>query len=76
MMRAPGIPRQGYRIFHERDAVGAVTSGTKSPTLGKAIALGYVASTWEEVGTKLGIEIRGRMSEAEVVPLPFYKRAV
>lgn len=76
MMRAPGIPRQGYRIFHGRDAVGAVTSGTKSPTLGKAIALGYVASTWEEVGTKLGIEIRGRMSEAEVVPLPFYKRAV
>jgi aminomethyltransferase len=76
IMRAPGIPRQGYRIFHARDAVGAVTSGTKSPTLGKAIALGYVASTWEEVGTKLGIEIRGRMSEAEVVPLPFYKRAV
>jgi aminomethyltransferase len=76
LMRAPGIPRQGYRIFHGRDAVGAVTSGTKSPTLGKAIALGYVASTWEEVGTKLGIEIRGRMSEAEVVPLPFYKRAV
>jgi aminomethyltransferase len=76
LMRAPGIPRQGYRIFHARDAIGAVTSGTKSPTLGKAIALGYVASTWEEVGTRLGIEIRGRMSEAEVVPLPFYKRAV
>ena len=76
MMRAPGIPRQGYQIFHGRDAVGAVTSGTKSPTLGKAIALGYVAGTWEEVGTKLGIEIRGRMSAAEVVPLPFYKRAV
>ena len=76
MMRAPGIARQGYRIFHERDAVGAVTSGTKSPTLGKAIALGYVASTWKEVGTRLGIEIRGSMSEAEVVPLPFYKRAV
>ena len=76
MMHAPGIARQGYRIFHGPDAVGAVTSGTKSPTLGKAIALGYVASTWKEVGTKLGIEIRGRTSEAEVVPLPFYKRAV
>jgi aminomethyltransferase len=76
MMRAPGIPRQGYWIFHGRDAVGTVTSGTKSPTLGKAIALGYVASTWKEVGTKFGIEIRNRMSEAEVVPLPFYKRAV
>jgi aminomethyltransferase len=76
MMRVAGIPRQGYRIFHGRDAVGTVTSGTKSPTLGKAIALGYVAGTWEDIGTKLGIEIRGRMGEAEVVPLPFYKRAV
>jgi aminomethyltransferase len=75
MMREAGIPRQGYRIFHGRDVVGAVTSGTMSPTLGKAIALGYVAGTWKEVGTGLGIEIRSRVSQAEVVPLPFYKRA-
>ena len=50
------------------------TSGTKSPTLGKAIGLGYVASTWRAVGTKLGIEIRGRVVGAETVSLPFYKR--
>ncbi len=75
-MREPGIPRQSYRIFRQGVAVGAVTSGTKSPTLGKPIALGYVASTWKEVGTQLGIEIRSRVSAAEVVPLPFYKRAV
>jgi len=75
-MTEPGIPRRGYPIAHARDAVGAVTSGTKSPTLGKAIALGYVASTWRHVGTRLSIEIRNRFVGAEVVPLPFYKRAV
>ena len=75
MMREPGIPRQGYRIFHEAEVVGSVTSGTKSPTLGKAIALGYVAGTCKEVRTKLGIEIRSRVIGAEVVPLPFYRRA-
>jgi aminomethyltransferase len=74
MMTQPGIPRQGYAVVHDGVAVGAVTSGTKSPTLGKAIGLGYVASTLGAVGTQLGIDIRGRVIGAEVVRLPFYKR--
>jgi glycine cleavage system T protein (aminomethyltransferase) len=73
-MTEPGIPRQGYPILHRSEVAGAVTSGTKSPTLGKAIGLGYVASAWSEVGTKLGVDIRGRAVGAEVVALPFYKR--
>jgi glycine cleavage system T protein (aminomethyltransferase) len=74
MMTEPGIPRQGYAIVHDGQTVGAITSGTKSPTLGKAIGLGYVASTLEGVGTRLGVDIRGRSIGAEVVQLPFYKR--
>ena len=70
-----GIPRQGYRIVQAGKPVGAVTSGTKSPTLGKAIGLGYVAATLGAPGTALNIEIRGRLVDAEVVPLPFYRRA-
>jgi len=74
-MTEPGIARQGYPIAHASEVIGTVTSGTKSPTLGKAIALGYVASTWRDIGTRLNIEIRNRFVGAEVVPLPFYKRA-
>jgi aminomethyltransferase len=73
-LTAPGIPRQGYPIVHDGAAVGTVTSGTKSPTLGKAIGLGYVASTLGAVGTQLGVDIRGRVIGARVVHLPFYKR--
>jgi len=73
-MTEPGIPRQGYPIRHGSEVVGAVTSGTKSPTLGKAIGLGYVANAWKEVGTALAVEIRGRAVGATVVQLPFYKR--
>jgi aminomethyltransferase len=73
-MTAPGIPRQGYPIVHDGGVVGTVTSGTKSPTLGKAIGLGYVASTLGVVGTQLGVDIRGRVIGARVVQLPFYKR--
>ncbi len=72
----PGIARQGYTLRGGAAVVGAVTSGTKSPTLGKAIGLGYVASAWKEVGTKLGIDIRGRVVGAQVVQLPFYRRKI
>ena len=73
MMTAPGIPRQGYPVVHDGVVVGSVTSGTKSPTLGKAIGLSYVASTLGAVGTQLGVDIRGRVINAQVVRLPFYK---
>jgi aminomethyltransferase len=73
-MIEPGIPRQGYRILLDGEPAGAVTSGTKSPTLGKAIGLGYVPVASAEVGTRLGVEIRGRTVAAEVTALPFYRR--
>ncbi|MCK6552988.1 glycine cleavage system aminomethyltransferase GcvT [Candidatus Binatia bacterium] len=74
-MCEPGIPRQGYAIVDGDRPVGTVTSGTKSPTLGKAIGLGYVASGLHEVGTHLGVKVRERIVRCEVVALPFYRRA-
>jgi aminomethyltransferase len=73
-MIEPGIPRQGYPILRDGAPVGAITSGTKSPTLGKAIGLGYVPVASAEVGTRLGVEIRGRTVAAEITELPFYRR--
>ena len=74
VLTEPGIARQGYSILGGGNVVGQITSGTKSPTLGKAIGLGYVASAWQKVGTTLDIDIRGRAVSAEVVQLPFYRR--
>ncbi len=74
VMIGAGIARQGYVIRRDGVRVGEVTSGTKSPTLGKAIGLGYVASACTEIGTRLSIDIRDRTTPAEVVRLPFYKR--
>jgi aminomethyltransferase len=76
VMTAPGIPRQGYPILRDGTVVGTVTSGTRSPTLGKAIGLGYVATVWRATGTTLDVEIRRRMVGAEVTSLPFYRREV
>lgn len=73
-MTEAGIPRQGYVIECHGEIVGEITSGTKSPTLGKPIGLGYVTPNCGEVRTTLGVRIRSRTVAAEVVSLPFYRR--
>jgi aminomethyltransferase len=69
-----GIARHGYPVEAGQRRTGVVTSGTHSPTLGKPIAMAYVAPGDGEPGTILNVEIREQPVSAEVVPLPFYKR--
>ncbi len=73
-MIEPGIARSGYGLFKGGQSIGRVTSGTKSPSLGKSIALGYVASAQSEIGNVVDVEIRGRHAPAKVVSIPFYSR--
>ena len=51
--------------------IGKVTSGCPSPTLGKNIAMGYVQRGYHKAGTKLGVVVRGKRRDAEVVKMPF-----
>lgn len=73
-MTGPGIARGDYPILKGGRPIGKVTSGTKSPTLGKAIALGYVSAEEAAIGNEVAVEIRGRSVGAKIVPLPFYRR--
>ena len=73
-MIEPGIARSGYGLFKGAHSIGRVTSGTKSPSLSKSIALGYVASAESELGNLVAVEIRGRHVPAKVVSIPFYSR--
>ena len=75
VMRGRGIARHGYPIFVGPRTTGVVTSGTHSPSLGEAVAMGYVATADAEPGTMVDVEIRGQRVPAEVVALPFYRRA-
>jgi aminomethyltransferase len=70
-----GIARDEYCCCSESgDAVGVITSGSPSPTLGKNIALAYVPPQMSAIGTTILVEIRGNKYRAKVVPTPFYKR--
>jgi glycine cleavage system T protein (aminomethyltransferase) len=67
-----GFPRPGYRILSDGDAVGEVTSGTVSPSLGIGVAMGYVPTALSKAGTALQIDVRGRAIDAVVERPPFY----
>jgi aminomethyltransferase len=69
------IAREGAGILSDEQPAGEVTSGTFSPTLQKAIAMGYVDAAVSATGTEVEVDIRGKRHVARVVNLPFYKRA-
>jgi aminomethyltransferase len=69
------IARHGYDVYVENQKAGVVTSGTQTPHLKKAIGMAYVPADRTAIGTPLEIDVRGRRVRAQVVPLPFYKRA-
>ena len=71
-MLEKGIPRQGYEIKDFSGAtIGEVTSGTQSPSLNKAIGLGYVRDTFSNLDAKIYIKVRDKLLQARVVKLPF-----
>ena len=70
-----GIAREGFPVLLGDRAIGRTTSGTFCPFLGCAAAMALVdARAGADIGAKVSVDIRGRLTEAEVVPLPFYKR--
>ncbi len=75
-MEGRGIARHGYPVVAaDGRVIGEVTSGTMSPTLNKAIGLGFVTIDHKEPGTGIGIQIRDNTVKAKTVKLPFYKRS-
>lgn len=69
-----GIPRHDYEILNtEGEVIGRVTSGTQSPSLKKAIGMGYVPKEMNKEGTEIAINIRNKPVKAIITKPPFYK---
>lgn len=74
VMQERGIPRKDYSILDvDGNTIGKVTSGTMSPSLDKAIGMGYVQKDFSKIASEIYIQIRNKKLKAEVVKLPFYK---
>ncbi|RCH55635.1 glycine cleavage system aminomethyltransferase GcvT [Mucilaginibacter hurinus] len=69
-----GIPRHDYEITDaEGSTIGRVTSGTQSPSLQKAIGMGYINTEFAAEDTEIFIKIRDNKVKAKIVKPPFYK---
>jgi len=67
-----GIPRHDYELKNsDGTTIGRITSGTQSPSLNKAIAMGYVETAYSKIDTQVYIKIRERLLTARIVKMPF-----
>jgi len=72
VMEEKGIPRHDYEIKDSSGmTIGRVTSGTQSPSLGKAIGMGYVRPPFSNLDAKIYIKVRDKLLQARVVKFPF-----
>ena len=70
-----GIPRHDYPVADANgQVIGKVTSGTQSPTLGKAIGLAYVNTEFAKSGSEIYIMIRDKAVKAIVCKIPFLRK--
>ena len=72
-MQSRRIARHGYPVFADGAEAGTVTSGAPSPTLGRPIAMAYLAAAAD--GAVFSVGIRGEAVPAELTDLPFYSRS-
>ena len=70
-----GLARPGHEVRHGDRPVATLTSGGFSPTLGYGIGMALLPPALAEPGTALTVRVRDADIAAEVVALPFYRRA-
>ena len=71
-MQEKGIARHDHEIKdYEGNVLGKVTSGTQSPSLGKAIGMGYVTNNHAAIDSQVYISIRNTLLKAKIVKMPF-----
>ena len=69
-----GIVREHQDVFIDGRKVGVTTSGTSCPYVGYPAAMALIERASRKIGTKVEVDVRGRLVEAEIVKMPFYKK--
>ena len=69
-----GILREHQDVYLDGRKIGQTTSGTHCPYIGCSAAMAILDREHAGIGTHVEVDVRGRMVEAEIVPMPFYKK--
>ncbi|HZJ77121.1 MAG TPA: glycine cleavage system aminomethyltransferase GcvT [Oscillospiraceae bacterium] len=72
-LKGKGVPRQGYTVLADGKEIGFVTTGYKSPTVGKTLGKAMLDIEYAKLGTPIQIQIRKKVVDAEVVSGQFLK---
>jgi aminomethyltransferase len=75
MLEPGAVARHGCPVVIHGQPAGRVTSGADTPYLKQAIGFAYLPADHAEAGAAFDVDIRGRLSPARVVPVPFYRRS-
>ena len=69
-----GIAREGCDVLKDGKKIGFVTTGYKSPTLGKSVGLALVEREYGEIGAEFEVQIRKHVRPAKIISKRFYKK--
>lgn len=69
-----GIMREGYKVYHQDQEVGFITTGYKTPSTGKTVALAMIDRPYDILGNTLEVDIRGKKRKAMIIKKKFYSK--
>jgi aminomethyltransferase len=69
-----GIAREGYEVYKDGEKIGHITTGYKSPTLGKVIGNALIKTEFTQLGTEVDVKIRNKFAKAKVISKKFLKK--
>ncbi len=72
-IHAPAIARHGYEVLdQDENVVGVITTGYRSITLGKSLAMAFVNTPLNKLDTPLKVRVRRHVFDATVIKKRFY----
>lgn len=68
------IPRHGYPVEVNGEQVGEITTGYRSISTGKSVAMAMMKKPYDKLGTEVEVRIRKKTFPAKVVKKRFYEK--
>lgn len=73
-LEGTAVPRHGYPVEVDGEVVGEITTGYKSISTGKSVAMAMIKKPYDKLGTKVEVRIRKKTFPGTVVKKRFYDK--
>ena len=73
-LEGTAVPRHGYPVEVDGQVVGEITTGYKSISTGKSVAMAMINKPYDKLGTKVEVRIRKKTFPGTVVKKRFYDK--